>query len=181
MGGTVVRAGDHVLVICYMRGAAFGHVRARRLRTVPRGGVDLAPLGRRKSVGPAGPPFLKESIGIEPLLSNGYPCRLRCTHTRTPLGEQHRPPGRVEPSPPSEMLGDEDGSYPMPRVCSSGTYGPGRRAVPCSVPPEGGSPTLMGVGLLPQGLPSTHIRGGRPPRRADRNSPPPGRRGRCGR
>ena len=76
MGGKVVRAGDHALVICYMRGAAFGRVRARRLRTVPWGGVDLAPLGRRKSAGPAGPPFLKELIGTEPMLSNGYPFRL---------------------------------------------------------------------------------------------------------
>ena len=36
--------------------------------------------------------------------------RLLCTHTRTPLGEQHRPPGRGEPITPSELLGEEDGS-----------------------------------------------------------------------
>mgnify|MGYP004096428497 CR=1 FL=1 len=56
----MVSAGDHALVIRYLRGAALGHVRARRLRTVPWGGVDLAPLGRRKSAGLAGPPFLKK-------------------------------------------------------------------------------------------------------------------------
>ena len=83
----MVSAGDHDPVLRYMRGAALGHVRARRPRTVPWGGVDLAPLGRRKSAGPAGPPFLKELIGTERELSDGYLRRLLCTHICTPLGE----------------------------------------------------------------------------------------------
>ena len=144
----MVRAGEHALVIRYPRGAAPGHVRARRLITVPWGGVDLAPLGRRKSVGPAGPPFLKKEIGTEPYLSDVYLLRLLCTHTCTPPGEQHRLPGRVESIPPSEMLGEEDDSYPLPCDRSSGTYGPGGRAAPRSVTREGSSPISMGVGLF---------------------------------
>ena len=128
MGGIVVRAGDHASVLRYLRGAAHRAVRRRRRNPVSRGGVDLAPLSWWRAAAPVGPPFLNALIGNKRYLSHGYHFRVLCTHTRTPPGEQHRLPGRGEPNPPSDLLGDEAGSsLSLPHVCSSGTNGPGRR------------------------------------------------------
>ena len=128
MGGKAVRAGYHVLVIRYLRGAAQWAARRRRRNPVSRGGVDLAPLSRGKAAAPVGPPFQNKEIGNKRYLLHVYLFRLLCTHTSTPPGEQHRPLGRGEPNPPSDLLGDEAGSsLPPPHVCSSGTNGPGRR------------------------------------------------------
>ena len=158
----MVRAGDHALVLRYMRGAAQWAVQHRRLRTVPGGRVDRAPPGRRTSAGLVGPPFQKFVIGNKRYLKGIPYCRLLCMHTRTPSGEQHRPPGRGEPIPPSELLGEEAGSFPFPRVCFFETYGLGRREVPRRFILGGGPPTLMGLALPFRFLLSPHIHGGRP-------------------
>ena len=181
MGGKAVRAGDHALGICYLRGAAQWAARRRRVNLVSRGGVDLAPLSWGKAAALVGPPFQKFLIGNKRYQNGISYFRLHCTHTSTPSGEQHRPPRRGESNPPSDLLGEEAGSPLFPRARFLGTYGPGARVGSRRFSPEGGPPLSMGT-ILPLGaLPSPHIRGGRPPRRVDRNSSPPGRRGRCGR
>ena len=110
----MVSAGDHALVLRYMRGAAHRAVRRRRRNLVSWGGVDLAPSSWGKAAALVGPPFLNKRIGNKRYHLDGYLLRLLCMHTSTPPGEQHRLPGRGEPNPPSDLLGDEAGSSLSP-------------------------------------------------------------------